>query len=962
MFVSTLAVLLLATVGQVEGMVEGVRLKNKEFSFIDLEGGQRVKFAVNPKIDQAISVRQITDYEYHHLPRAADPTAFQNKMAAVFGGHETSTIDRAHRVHTNAHADAWSLIEAGESKKAGLLLHAHENGDMERVELIRSSTAHVHNTDYQAKHVELQRTILMEEMNHALRVGSTDHAFSLVTTKGKIEGEPAGAGSQFKCEFSCKGCNAKLDLSLNGPCRIFGCGSLQCRAVAANICKDPAKFPNANPSGDCADTTTGKEEDQPICVKPCAMTPDPYIADMDKMESQTPNFWAKAMSSVGEIRPQLRLYGCVQADIDLLALTGVPAIIQLGIMGKISYNTGDKCFGWGVDAALGVFFGVKVGGLSLGISINLIGSLSLDEMPYEGGADEADFEKIEDMAGEANGEASPIKDHRPVRVEGECPGRKPFELWSAFADKMYKGLSRDAVIQKKIKESIKKVKESEGYTAFQHYEVANDQHPDMGRYPLADIKMDSDDDEKAFATIETKNKRVQDVFGEVGVVQSFRALMYTAQNIEHKMARFSAHAMRGLQDTDDVLLNANKKTKNMYRLSTGRFLARAVTGSGQALPPFVPCYKLTLKADCTGDHSLGACEWKQGITGKIDELKKQGESAKKDSVMKQISLYQQLKGYCVYKAGEEEKNTPMTRTSFKWLPKDKQEEEKSAEEEEADEKASKGKGPVKEVGEDPKGDQPASDTKKRGAAGAGNNFDDRVINLPRAMRKSWHNNNMYFWRNAAISTANFFVRYIGDMQAIFNLYFAGSPNWDGDCHTLPGRHTLMYEGASGIGDFNAISHSQCKNNDISAEGPEIPDEDLHWYSRHWMSSKKVKAGENGKATCDWVEACIHCPRDDIPAIIYPTPICLSISEKLATGDPEVFKKHRKINRPANEALGLAASREDKDYVPDFFAASHGAPPSGVEEGKNGGFMLAFDKTCNVQWGETSEKYWECEKN
>ena len=107
------------------------------------------------------------------------------------------------------------------------------------------------------------------------------------------------------------------------------------------------------------------------------MTPDPYIADMDKMESQTPNFWAKAMSSVGEIRPQLRLYGCVQADIDLLALTGVPAIIQLGIMGKISYNTGDKCFGWGVDAALGVFFGVKVGGLSLGISINLIGSLPL---------------------------------------------------------------------------------------------------------------------------------------------------------------------------------------------------------------------------------------------------------------------------------------------------------------------------------------------------------------------------------------------------------------------------------------------------------------------------------------------------------------------------------------------------------------------------------------------------------
>jgi len=76
------------------------------------------------------------------------------------------------------------------------------------------------------------------------------------------------------------------------------------------------------------------------------------------------------MSDIGPLKPQVRLYGCVQADISLLELTGVPATIQVGIFGQISWNSGDKCYGWQVDASLGVFFGVKLGGISFGVCIN----------------------------------------------------------------------------------------------------------------------------------------------------------------------------------------------------------------------------------------------------------------------------------------------------------------------------------------------------------------------------------------------------------------------------------------------------------------------------------------------------------------------------------------------------------------------------------------------------------------
>ena len=120
------------------------------------------------------------------------------------------------------------------------------------------------------------------------------------------------------------------------------------------------------------------------------------------------------MSDIGPLKPQVRLYGCVQADISLLELTGVPATIQVGIFGQISWNSGDKCYGWQVDASLGVFFGVKLGGISFGVSINLVGSLTLEEVPYDGTSDETDLENINE-----NMEGNDYEDNRKPQIKGK---------------------------------------------------------------------------------------------------------------------------------------------------------------------------------------------------------------------------------------------------------------------------------------------------------------------------------------------------------------------------------------------------------------------------------------------------------------------------------------------------------------------------------------------------------------
>jgi hypothetical protein len=156
------------------------------------------------------------------LPRASLPHEFEQKMSEIFGGHKTSTLERATREHASIHSEAWSLMESGESRKAGALMHAHKSGDLERVELIRKSTANVKYVDHLQKHKELQQTLLLEEMNEAVRMGSKTRAFALKTTN-RAPNPP----STFVCKYACAECGIELDMKDNGPCRTFGCKSDQ---------------------------------------------------------------------------------------------------------------------------------------------------------------------------------------------------------------------------------------------------------------------------------------------------------------------------------------------------------------------------------------------------------------------------------------------------------------------------------------------------------------------------------------------------------------------------------------------------------------------------------------------------------------------------------------------------------------------------------------------------------------
>ena len=157
------------------------------------------------------------------MPRASLPHEFEQKMSEIFGGHKTSTLERATREHASIHSEAWSLMESGESRKAGALMHAHKSGDLERVELIRKSTANVKYVDHLQKHKELQHTLLLEEMNEAVRMGSKTRAFALKTTNRA----PEQPESTFVCKYACAECGIELDMKDNGPCRTFGCKSDQ---------------------------------------------------------------------------------------------------------------------------------------------------------------------------------------------------------------------------------------------------------------------------------------------------------------------------------------------------------------------------------------------------------------------------------------------------------------------------------------------------------------------------------------------------------------------------------------------------------------------------------------------------------------------------------------------------------------------------------------------------------------
>ena len=382
---------------------------------------------------------------------------------------------------------------------------------------------------------------------------------------------------------------------------------------------------------------------------------------------------------------------------------------------------------------------VKVSGIAFGISINLVGSLTLEEVPYDGEMDEKDLELLNSENFNLNDTDNDIlltseaefrrveDDNRPKQVKGECPGRRPFSLWTAFSEKLYHGLSRDAAIKKRIQEAKAKVKKSDGYKAYEHFEANVENNPDKGRYPLADVEMGSTEierkkdrniDRKAFKVFHTKGKREPKVFGEVGVAQSMRAMVGYGAAIKYKMVKYSAHVMNSLMDYQlkEPITGAER---HKYEFSSGRYLARHVTGGGMAEAATTPCYKIMRKDECESGASGAACTWSRKTKGKT-----KFEQIKSKTI-----------GHCAYKTEALEKAhkpekgrmTPIIESDIKTQDSENDESETKPE---SEQKSGSGEGQS-----DIKADKP----KKVGERGAGVLFDDRVINIPRVMRRSFHN-------------------------------------------------------------------------------------------------------------------------------------------------------------------------------------------------------------------------------
>ena len=232
----------------------------------------------------------------------------------------------------------------------------------------------------------------------------------------------------------------------------------------------------------------------------------------------------------------MRAFGCVQADVSLLPL-GVPARVEIGVYGGIGYNLGDKCFSWHVDLALGLFFEVKVAGVGLGVSVNLVGTLNSRSSPTPPAS------KMRLGGHQGRG-------RRGLRCEagfgpqgGPCPGgirRRPFQLWSSFFRKIYDGISQDESIKKRVAAMYDEVRKSEAYTAYSHYgagQVPAQQPENAARCGSGRLRRYRDG-----------GKTQPKVYGDVGVAETFLALDSAYDAMEDKFARLSASALKRLTD------------------------------------------------------------------------------------------------------------------------------------------------------------------------------------------------------------------------------------------------------------------------------------------------------------------------------------------------------------------------------------------------------------------------------
>ena len=174
------------------------------------------------------------------------------------------------------------------------------------------------------------------------------------------------------------------------------------------------------------------------------------------------DWWKEQFDKMkGGMKPQIRSFICVQTDI---AIPGI--IFQLGLNLQLSLSTDVLCWGASIELSVGVFFGFKLGPISLGVNIHVAGTLAVAELPAEAAEASSDARQ-----GELRGDHDADEvNHMITSNTGMCSNFKnPFRVIVEVLRKLKSGVTRDQRVKKKIAKAKEEILKSDEYLGYLDY-------------------------------------------------------------------------------------------------------------------------------------------------------------------------------------------------------------------------------------------------------------------------------------------------------------------------------------------------------------------------------------------------------------------------------------------------------------------------------------------------------------
>jgi len=332
-------------------------------------------------------------------------------------------------------------------------------------------------------------------------------------------------------------------------CLQLGCGHRDCLLAAAGQCEVQKK----NEKLTCyislgnGNDAVGKGAKFAPKVDPAA-GPE-IIADLSATgmiphivyrDIPSPGFWTAALDELhasNALDPNINAYVCIEVDI---TLPGVQ--LQFGLNGGMALDTGSGCWTLTFEGSIGVFFGLKVFGLAMGVNIHVAGTFSMEEVPGD---------------------------------DGQCVATSnPFTIITETVETLKTSLSKDERVQAQIEKSLAKVRTSAAYTGFDDYK------PDS----LQAMKVEASPNADAYGVVQDKLLR-----------RSIVAVYMSWPWVEEKIMRYAAQVLDMLVDVGPGVdptqyyakegagvLGGLKETVSKtepinYKQNTGRFLARRLS-------------------------------------------------------------------------------------------------------------------------------------------------------------------------------------------------------------------------------------------------------------------------------------------------------------------------------------------------------------------------------------------------